>query len=140
MPKVKNITKNSNIIIKGKILLPGKSMAINEEDLDALEKLIENGALSIGNIEADNIVKNNSNTRNIEEIKKRMIQAFFSLHLNQNLSLQQLQDLKWFYMNVGPTSMIDKRILELLNDVTNGEEFVEILLNHIYPELIKNHL
>lgn len=143
MPLIRNIS-NSNIVINNKILDPGKSMTVTQEQLEDLQGLINDNKLkvevpTIKRSEIKVTVLDEDKSKEFEELKERLIPAFFALHLNQGLTLQQLEDLKWFFKNVGPTSTLDFTIKSLLDDVESDEELLEVLLNHLYPELIKNH-
>ena len=143
MPLIRNIS-NSNIVINNKILDPGKSMTVTQEQLEDLQGLINDNKLKVevSTVKRSEIkvtILDKDKSKEFEELKERLIPAFFALHLNQGLTLQQLEDLKWFFKNVGPTSTLDFTIKSLLNDVESDEELLEVLLNHLYPELIKNH-
>lgn len=143
MPLIRNIS-NSNIVINNKILDPGKSMTVTQEQLEDLQGLINDNKLKVevSTVKRSEIkvtILDKDKSKEFEELKERLIPAFFALHLNQGLTLQQLEDLKWFFKNVGPTSTLDFTIKSLLDDVESDEELLEVLLNHLYPELIKNH-
>lgn len=143
MPLIRNIS-NSNIVINNKILDPGKSMTVTQEQLEDLQGLINDNKLKVevSTVKRSEIkvtILDKDKSKEFEKLKERLIPAFFALHLNQGLTLQQLEDLKWFFKNVGPTSTLDFTIKSLLDDVESDEELLEVLLNHLYPELIKNH-
>lgn len=143
MPLIRNIS-NSNIVINNKILDPGKSMTVTQEQLEDLQGLINDNKLkvevpTVKRSEIKSTILDEDKSKEFEELKERLIPAFFALHLNQGLTQQQLEDLKWFFKNVGPTSTLDFTIKSLLDDVESDEELLEVLLNHLYPELIKNY-
>ena len=141
MPIVKNIS-NDNIIIFNKILVPNTTLKITEEQLDEIERLIEDNKLKVEVTtvkRSETPTKVNINNKDFLNLKERLIPAFFALHLNQELTKVQLEDLKWFFKNVGPTSSLDYYTKSLMDDVESDEELIEVLLNHLYPELIKNH-
>ncbi|AEO93423.1 gp163 [Bacillus phage G] len=148
MPTIKNVS-NNNIIIFNKILEPGKSTNINRVQLDEIEDLINSEQLKIEPRQNKKVEKPKMETAAIVneidkeqflEVKERLIPAFFSLHLNESLTKEQLKDLIWFFKNVGPTSQLEDEVKSLMNDVASGEELVEVLLNNLYPELINSYL
>lgn len=141
MIKIKNVS-NANIIINKKALHPGEFMDITQDDAVFHHRLFENGLIEkvqtiVKRIEKKELTDEQRNE--YEQLKNRLLPAFFALHINQILNDQHLEDLKWFYKNVGPTSNTDISIKSLLDDTRDGEEFIEVLLNHIYPELLKKH-
>lgn len=143
MPTVKNIS-NQNIIIYNKILDPGKTLKITQEQLDEISHLVDNNKLkvevtTVRRTEAVVTSLSENENKDFHDLKERLIPAFFALHLNQGLDITQLEDLKWFFKNVGPTSHLDYTAKSLLDDIESEEELIEVLLNHLYPELIKNH-
>lgn len=136
---IKNISKH-NIIINEKLLAQNKTMKISEDELENLSGLIESGMLEVQNTKAfeqQNEDYDHSVISGLENMKERIIPALFSLHLNLELTEDELIDLKWFFKNVGPTSQLDNNLKSLLDDTNDYEEFLEVLLNHLYPELIK---
>lgn len=141
MIKIKNIS-DANIIINKKVLLPGDEMELPEDDIEKYKKLFDNKMIEkilpkIKRIEQ--IELNEDQKQEYNELKERLLPAFFSLYLHQNINEQQLEDLKWFYKNVGLTSTVDIITKSLIDDINNDEELIEVLLNHIYPELLKKH-
>lgn len=141
MPIIRNMSDH-NIIINEKVVLPTRTIVVSNEQLEDLQKLIDNGMLkheqqTVHRIET---TISNDNIKQFDSIKERILPALFSLHFNQDLTIEQLHDLKWFFKNVGPTSQLDNNLKLLLDDVNHTEEFLEVLLNHLYPELIKNYL
>lgn len=143
MPIVKNLT-NNNIVIFNKVIEPGKSISLTNEQLDDIENLIETKQLKVEvqpvkRMETTLYKLDEKNNQQYLQIKERLIPAFFALHFNQNLTNEQLNDLIWFFKNVGPTSNLNYDTKSLLDDIQSEEELIEVLLNHLYPELIKNH-
>jgi hypothetical protein len=143
LPIVRN-TSDHNIIINEKVVLPTKSIAISQDQIEDVQNLIDKGMLRL-EPQTVNRVENfpkfdESKRQEFDEIKARLMPALFSLHLNQELSDEELRDLKWFYKNIGPTSQLDNNLKSLLDDVVHTEEFLEVLLNHLYSELIKNSI
>ncbi|MNB99265.1 hypothetical protein D3C75_465440 [compost metagenome] len=140
MTVLKNVS-DSNIVIEKQAVIPGDTIEIPSECVQKYQKLIDIGMIK----QEHNIVKRVDKTYSLSEekekeyneLKQRLTPAFFALHINQNLDEQQLEDLKWFYKNVGPTSSVDISIKMLIDDARDTEEFIEIVLNHLYPELIK---
>lgn len=143
MPKIKNISID-NIIIFNKILVPEDSINITQEQLEEISSLIENNKLrvEISPIKRTEIKINSlddEKTNQYLDLKEKIIPALFALQFNQNLVDTQLDDLKWFFKNVGQTSELNNEIKSLIDDVQSDEELIEVLLNHLYPELIKNY-
>lgn len=143
MPVVKNLT-NNNIVVFNKILEPYKTINLTQEQLDELNHLVDTNQIKveIPTIKRQEIEKadlNEDEKKEILDLKERVMSAFFALHFNQQLSQNQLNDLKWFFKTVGPTSQLDNETKNLIDDVNSDEELIEVLLNHLYPELINNH-
>ncbi|MNJ90196.1 hypothetical protein D3C87_77900 [compost metagenome] len=138
---VRNISPH-NIIINEKSIAYDKTTKVTEDQLENLQSLIQDGLLKVESKYNSNVEQTNNEElkEKFEEIKNRIVPAFFSLHFNQDLSNEELQDLKWFFKNIGPTSKVNNNLKELLDSVKSTEEFIEVLLNHLYPELIKINL
>lgn len=142
MPTIRNVSDH-NFIINEKVVLPGKAITVPQEQAEDLQDLIDKGMLrlEIPNVTRIEMPKFDFNKqREFEEIKERLVPALFTLHFNQDLSDEELSDLKWFYKNIGPTSQLDNNLKSLLDDVNHTEDFIEVLLNNLYPELIKRYL
>lgn len=135
---VRNVSPH-NIIINEKSIAYDKTTKVTEDQLENLQSLIKDGLLRVESKYTSNAEYTNSEEikDKFKETKDKIVPALFSLHLNQDLSSEELSDLKWFFKNIGPTSQINNSLKNLLDDVNSTEEFLEILLNHLYPELIK---
>jgi hypothetical protein len=141
---LKNIS-TYDIIINKKTIYPDKTVKVEDEQLEDLQKLIDDGLLevqkqTVNRVEQKEITLNESQQGKYDAMKNRMIDAFFSHYFQQDLTIQQIEDLKWFYLNIGPTVNVSQDLKLMLSDVESGDELTEVLLNHIYPEMIKNYL
>lgn len=134
---IKNIS-NDNIVFGKKTLYPGEEIPV--QNLTFFQTLINLKKIEVIkeiNFE-NNKTKINNNYIN-PNIKKNLIDSLFKLYLHQELSNDDLNVLKQFYKKMGFTRNIKPEILSLLDNVKNSEEFIEILLNNVYPELIDNN-
>lgn len=143
MPKLKNIS-NEKINVNGKTLNPGDSVKVN--DITPFKK-----SICIKHLEVidDEMILNANEYNDIKEqdkekfidsnMKNELIESFFNYHLNKTTK-KDIEILKWFYKKIGFTKDINLEVLNLLDDVNNEEEFTEVLLNNIYPELLDLYL
>lgn len=143
MPIVRNTTKD-NLIIFNKILDPNGTANITTDQLDEINHLVENKVLkvevsTIKRAEIKNTELDEETKMKYLDLKERLIPALFALQFNQQITDIQLEDLIWFYKNIGPTSNIDEETKSLLDDINSDEELIEVLLNHLYPKLIEDH-
>lgn len=142
MYKITNSKENSNLIVNNKTLKYGDSMNIDEETLERIKPLIDNGDIVIEKKKVKRIEISRPTMRTDEmiEIDNGLIEVFFKFHTNISLSENELKNLVWFYKNVSPVSSLSENIKSDLDEVKDNEELIEVLINHIYPELIKNFL
>jgi hypothetical protein len=75
-----------------------------------------------------------------DKLKQNIMEGFFSYYLTKDVSDNDLEMLKWFYKNIGFTSQISQEVLDLIDGASNSEELTEVLLNHVYPELLEQYL
>ena len=148
---IKNVSENNIVIGKG-VLKPNKEM--RTYNLKPFQKMIDSGYVEL-EIVQENVyqkqLNNNQDTSQIEQngnktdiknnfikenLKQNLIESFFNLYLTKDVSDKDLKLLKWFYKNINYTQGIKSHTLNLLDEVENGEELIEILINHIYPELL----
>jgi hypothetical protein len=152
---VKNISDNNIVIGKG-VLKPGKEM--RTFNLEPFKKMIDSGFITIEEAKEDiyqAYLNNNQNTRQVQpepnkvtvnndfvrdNIKQNLVESFFNLYLNKDVSDKELKMLKWFYKNIGFTNKISRETLTLLDEIETGEELIEVLINNIYPELLDLYL
>ena len=93
---------------------------------------------TIQNIFAEQLKSNITNqfaTLNKEKEKNEILQALFHFYLDKNISEQDLQYIKKFYSDIGPTRNMSDELKQELNNTTNYEELITVLLNSIYPTL-----
>jgi hypothetical protein len=149
---IKNIS-DSNIVIGKEVLKPDEETKVF--NIDNLGKIIKKKYVKIKEIKENNEknipkkIENNkkeniSNKKNIdkgdfitEPLEKELIESFFNFYLNDKEVEGDLELLKWFYKKIGFTKDIDKETLSLLDEANTYEELTVILLNHIYPKLLK---
>lgn len=156
MPTIRNVTQK-DLVLVGRVLSPYKTMDISTSELLNLHSLINHNMIVVENFDplsnqkanaqsTDSTINNQEvKTTNKEELdkvkyimnKEKLMEAFFAFYLEKELSKEQLEILKEFYSNVGPTSSVSLKTKTLMNNVNNNEELIEVLLNHIYPEFLK---
>lgn len=148
MPTIRNITQK-DLVLVGKVVPPYKTINVSDSELLNLHSMINHNMIVVENFNptsSNQQVNHNKEIKediDLEEYKKQkqdLMDAFFSLYLDKDLSKKQLETLKQFYIQIGPTSNVSLKTKSLLNEVNNGEELIEVLLNHIYPEFIKKQL
>ncbi|MFW6015070.1 MAG: hypothetical protein ACOCRK_01380 [bacterium] len=142
---------------KEKILIPGHTTYV--DNIQPLKKLLNLKYIKVincndndndndndnnnDNINNTNIVNKTINNKNNidlffqDSIKIKLKELLFNFIFNEeNTSSSDLQLLKWFYKKVSFTRNISDETIKLIDEANNQEELMEILLNHIYPELI----
>ena len=141
---------NDNIIIGKGILKPQKEM--ETYNLEPYKKLIETGKVTVREdySASDRIYQNIVNTNKPNEsekidfikenLKQNLMEALFNFYLKNEISEKDLPLLKWFYKEVALTNKVKKETLNLLNFVDNADEFLEVLLNNVYPDLLDLYL
>lgn len=140
--EIKN-KKHNDITIGIKTLKYNDTMIV--KDLEPLKKLIDLNYIEVI-YPADKNIINTTETQKLsqpfieDEKKSKLIESFFNFYLNKDISKEDLNLLKWFYKNVGFTSVISQETLILLDGVQNQEELIEVLLNNIYPELLDKYI
>lgn len=155
MPVIKNIS-NSNIILSdNKTLSKNQSIMLSDEQLLPYYNLISSGMLEVVDFKIENnekkieeVKKENIDfkevkieiNKELDEIVKDTMESLFAHYFMEDLTFEQVETLKWFYQNIGPTSTLSHGLKAMLNDVKNGEELTEILLNHLYPALLKKYI
>lgn len=142
MYKITNVKKNSNIVVNNKTLKYGDSMVVDEVTLEKIETLITGGMISIENRKVRRVEVPQVKVNSFENLatKEDLIEIFFKFHTNVQLDSVELKKLVWFYKNVSPISLLPNHIISDLDEVRDNEELIEILINHIYPELINQFL
>ena len=128
---VKNITQH-NIDHNGDIIKPGEQR--NLLNVDNLSIMFKMGHMTCKTITPQDIQK----TETIQEQHKDIIECFFKFYINMPMSDNELIQMKTFYKEVLFAEIMDNKILTLINNVSNRDEMVEILLNYIYPKLISS--
>lgn len=143
---LRNVSKY-NVSITNKVLAPSETIRIDDDKLSELDTLISRGILRIesrSHRKRTGVTIEGNGVDGVDsypgEVGERIMEAFFAYHLQRELTESQLNDMIWFYRNVGPTSELNEEVKALLNDVTDVEELVTVLLNHLYPALIQRYL
>ncbi len=116
---IKNVSDN-DINIDENILLPGKTMKIENIDISVL---LNRGYLEI--VEESKKVLN----------KESLIESLFNLHLF-DCSSDDIDILKSFYIDSVMGTLVSSNTINLLSESKNKEDFLEVLLNNFYPDLI----
>ena len=153
---VTNISDVEIPIGKG-FLKPGKEM--ETFNLEPFKKLIETGVVKAReceyiipkeiiedikiSTEEKQLVKPESENQVDfikENLKHDLVESCFNLYLHRDLSEKDLRLLKWFYKNIALTNKVKPMTLSLLDSVENYDDFIEVLLNNVYPELFELYL
>lgn len=124
MYTIKNIS-SLRVDINNNYLYPGNTLEV--ENIDNLGKLIEMGYIKV------EVVLNQIRTKN------EVLEAHFNYHL-KNVTWNDIEILKDFYIHSKLSEGIDPDILDCLKETTTQEEFTEVLLNSFYPALINREM
>lgn len=143
---IENIS-NEDITINNGILKPTKETTIN--NIELFIDLIKDKKLKIkSHVIDNNLYIEHDKTIVVPEIpvdfishniKQQLMEGFFKLYMNEELNDTELNMLKWFYKDIGLTKDISKSTFDLLENASNKEELIEVLLNNIYSELLDKH-
>ena len=123
---------------------------INQNDIVKTNELnndysFDNNNYNNLNNEVDNTNnKNNNNELNFIKIatsnidKKELLQSLFHFYIDRELTEEDLNNVKQFYNEIGLINNISGKDKELFNNANNYEELITVLLNNIYPQIIKD--
>lgn len=133
--------KNTNLIINNKTLRLDEFTYVDEDTLEKLEKLIEDGSIVVEKKKIKRIEMERKISKSEEiNIQNELIEIFFKFHTSMPLNTEELNKLVWFYKNISPISNLPEHLKIDLDEARDNEELIEVLINHIYPELISNFL
>lgn len=147
--KVENLEPLKKVIDMGYIAVVdviNNNQKIYQNFVKKNTSLSEETVVKAQEVITENINKQKVATETIQDVfvknklKKNLIEGFFNYYLTKEISNNDLETLKWFYKNIGFTRNIKQEVLELIDGVSNSEELTEVLLNHIYPELLEQYL
>lgn len=147
--KVENLEPLKKVIDMGYIAVVdviNNNQKIYQNFVKKNTSLSEETVVKAQEVITENITKQKVATETIQDVfvknklKKNLIEGFFNYYLTKEISNNDLETLKWFYKNIGFTRNIKQEVLELIDGVSNSEELTEVLLNHIYPELLEQYL
>lgn len=157
MPTIRNITQK-NQTISGKVVPPYGTIEVSASELLNLHSMINHNMIIVENFDPSlkqikEVVmeeineqqeelkkEDNINMEKYEQTKEELIDAFFAFYMEKELTKEQLETIKLFYISIGPTSSIGIKTKTLLNDVDNIEDLIVVLLNHVYPEFLKKQM
>lgn len=113
---------------------------LKTNNLKIFDKLIKEGkveVVNLYNIKREEIIetKNIAPTSNIinEKIKLQLTESIFKLHLQEEMNYEEIDILKWFFKKFYKIN--NAKCINALDNVTNKEEFIEVLLNVVYPHI-----
>ena len=118
---------------------------INQNNIVKTNELNNDYSYNNLNNEVDNTNnKNNNNELNFIKIatsnidKKELLQSLFHFYIDRELTEEDLNNVKQFYNEIGLINNISGKDKELFNNANNYEELITVLLNNIYPQIIKD--
>lgn len=150
---IENIS-NETIKIGGFNLKPNTNFTTN--DVSSFMELYNKGKVKINKVNSDNNktvsiqnssektevneLKRNANIRNLfnDKIHDTLMSSVFKLYTGGDMNTEEIEIMKNYFKSF--YQIKDKEKIYLIDKVSNRNEMVEVLLNHIYPYVFSQWL